>query len=123
VTTPADGQGLLFVNDGTNALDLFSACPARARNGRPLQGLSLPPYRLCPGPGPGHGARRACPDPRPAALRPGSHSSTAVSPVAAARRPGSRPLLRTGPEQGPHLFVSAGAGPRGYRAHRQDFGR
>ena len=24
VTTPADGQGLLFVNDGTNALDLFS---------------------------------------------------------------------------------------------------
>jgi hypothetical protein len=25
VTTPADGQGLLFVNDGTNALDLFSA--------------------------------------------------------------------------------------------------
>jgi len=25
VTTPADGQGLLFVNDRTNALDLFSA--------------------------------------------------------------------------------------------------
>jgi hypothetical protein len=25
VTTPADGHGLLFVNDGTNALDLFSA--------------------------------------------------------------------------------------------------
>jgi len=25
VTTPADGLGLLFVNDGTNALDLFSA--------------------------------------------------------------------------------------------------
>jgi hypothetical protein len=25
VITPADGQGLLFVNDGTNALDLFSA--------------------------------------------------------------------------------------------------
>jgi hypothetical protein len=25
VTTPADGQGLIFVNDGTNALDLFSA--------------------------------------------------------------------------------------------------
>lgn len=25
VTTPADGQGLLFVNDGTNALDLYSA--------------------------------------------------------------------------------------------------
>ncbi|MGD0685444.1 MAG: hypothetical protein ABSA03_10040 [Streptosporangiaceae bacterium] len=25
VTTPADGQGLLFVNDGTNALDLLSA--------------------------------------------------------------------------------------------------
>jgi hypothetical protein len=24
VTTPADGQGLLFVNDGSNALDLFS---------------------------------------------------------------------------------------------------
>jgi hypothetical protein len=25
VTTPADGQGLLFVNDGSNALDLYSA--------------------------------------------------------------------------------------------------
>ena len=25
VTTLADGQGLLFVNDGTNALDLYSA--------------------------------------------------------------------------------------------------
>ena len=25
VTTPGDGQGLLFVNDGTNTLDLFSA--------------------------------------------------------------------------------------------------
>ncbi len=25
VTTPPGGQGLLFVNDGTNALDLFSA--------------------------------------------------------------------------------------------------
>jgi hypothetical protein len=25
VTTPADGQGLLFVNDGTNTLDLFRA--------------------------------------------------------------------------------------------------
>jgi hypothetical protein len=24
VTTPPDGRGLLFVNDGTNALDLFS---------------------------------------------------------------------------------------------------
>ena len=24
VTTPADGQGLLFVNDRTNVLDLFS---------------------------------------------------------------------------------------------------